>query len=625
MNSARRLCRVPLAVALVASLLLVWGGSADAKHRPGLSSPTFGNAASQEPDLSADGKVMTFISFASNLIQPSGLSGVVTPTDTNGTNDVFVSDGLQTILVTYDYDNNQAANGPSESPSISNDGRYVAFASRATNLGVPDANGAVEDIFKFDLKSRTMSLISVKTNGVAGNNDSDQPSISADGRYVAFRSYATNLVNSDANGKTDIFLADTSLHTVSRVSVTSSGGEANGDSSFPALSGDGTVVAFQSAARNLIGSNQDGNGVVDVFTHSMTTGNTKRVSVTNSGAEANGRSEAAALSSDGQVVAFASLATNLIGQGDTNGFQDVFVRNRSAGTTVRASSLNSLQGDGASFDPSISADGRFVVFSTYATWGVDPYSYADVWEKDLTGGGLQRMSSPASADTSGAPWLDADSNQPAISDNGYVSAFTTLASNVVAPPKPPVSDVATHEFADQPNRSGCILTLFSIALFSSAVYFSFSNDSPTSSDRCDEAGELGQADTTQDPIVIHVTSSTADIFSNITALGGITTWLRYGVWNGSRGWGFNKIVSKHGWGPIVKGQVQGIFANPTLVAQQGSAFAVYGTYFSSFWGQTCSRKIIVETSTGPISGILVGNTAPGIITTYAKLGTRTDF
>ena len=158
--------------------------------------------------------------------------------------------------------------------------------------------------------------------------------ISGDGRFVAFVSAATNLVTGDNNNAADIFVRDRQAGTTTRVSVTSTGGQANGASSDPAISADGRYVAFVSRATNLVAG--DTNGVRDVFVHDRQTGATTRISVNSSENQGNAESLAPSLSADGRYVAFASSASNLV-TGDTNSTSDVFVRDRQAGTTTRVS------------------------------------------------------------------------------------------------------------------------------------------------------------------------------------------------------------------------------------------------------------------------------------------------
>ncbi len=189
-----------------------------------------------------------------------------------------------------------------------------------------------------------------------GNGASTNPRVAADGSVVAFVSEADNLVAGDTNGVADIFIADLTTLAITRVSLGAGGAQANGASSEPAISDDGRYVVFTSLASNLVGTN-DTNGVSDVFVHDRTAGTTTRVSVTAGGAQANGASRAGDISPSGDWVAFESDATNLVG-GDSNGVTDVFAATRTGGTVLRMSAPDALgfpfqQSNGPSTDPVI--------------------------------------------------------------------------------------------------------------------------------------------------------------------------------------------------------------------------------------------------------------------------------
>ena len=197
----------------------------------------------------------------------------------------------------------------------------MAFVSYASNLVSEDTNGW-EDIFLHDTQTGTTTRLSVDSSGTQGNGQSYTPSISEDGRYVAFRSSANNLVSGDTNGTWDIFLRDTQTGITTRLSVDSSGTQGNDDSWSPSISADGRYVAFSSGASNLVSG--DTNGWDDIFLHDTQTGTTTRLSVDSSGKQANNQSYTPSISADGRYVAFSSLASNLV-SGDTNGKEDVFV------------------------------------------------------------------------------------------------------------------------------------------------------------------------------------------------------------------------------------------------------------------------------------------------------------
>jgi Tol biopolymer transport system component len=315
---------------------------------------------------------------------------------------------------------------PSSQSEMSLDGRYTAFVSDAPNVVAGDTNGA-PDVFLRDRVAGTTIRVSVATGGGQGNGRSDLPSISRDGRYVAFFSMATNLVTGDTNGKSDVFVRDLVAGTTRRVSVTASGGQANGDSDFVSISDDGQQVAFGSAASNLVSG--DGNGQHDIFVRDRTAGTTRRVSVSSSGAGGNGASLFPAISGNGNVVAFVSDATNLVA-GDINGNQDVFVRVRSTGLTQIVSLGNGGEAaNNISAEPAVSRDGRYVAFDSSASnlVGGDTNGLQDVFVRDRTAGTTQLVSAwPA-----GTP-MNRLSTAPDISENGQVVVFTSQLSDAGA-------------------------------------------------------------------------------------------------------------------------------------------------------------------------------------------------
>jgi Tol biopolymer transport system component len=332
------------------------------------------NGPSIMPAISADGRFVAFESLATNLA-----SG-----DTNGVSDVFVNDRMGFVTTRVSVSSSGAqANAESVNAAISADGRFVAFESLATNLVASDTNG-VRDVFVRDRATGTTTRVSVSSSGAQGNGASSSPELSADGRFVAFLSQASNLVPGDTTvGNTDAFVHDRLTGQTTRVSVSSSGGQAIGETLFVAISGDGNVVGFASSAANLVPN--DTNGATDVFVHVRATGQTARVSVSSAGVQGNDFSVAPSLNSNGQVVAFFSNASTLV-SGDTNGTNDVFVHDRATGETVRASVANDgAQGNSFGERPSLSADGRVVAFFSGATNLVagDTNGVVDVFVRDL--------------------------------------------------------------------------------------------------------------------------------------------------------------------------------------------------------------------------------------------------
>jgi len=313
------------------------------------------NDASYYPVLSADGRYVAFDSDASNLV-----SG-----DANGSIDIFIKDTLTGVINRASTDSGGVeGNSHSSDPDISADGRYVVFASNAGNLVTPDSNFS-QDIFVKDTQTGFTTRVSTGSGGIQGNGACYGPVISADGRYVVFDSYANNLVTGDTNGARDVFIKDTQTDITTRVSTDSGGLESNNTSKQPAISADGRYVAFDSDASNLVAG--DTNGVSDIFLKDTLTGITTRVSTNSSGVEGAGHSYKPVLSADGRYVAFYSYASNLVA-GDGNGQRDVFIKDTLTGMTTRVSTNSGgLEGNSYSIEPVLSADGRYVTFYALAS------------------------------------------------------------------------------------------------------------------------------------------------------------------------------------------------------------------------------------------------------------------
>jgi Tol biopolymer transport system component len=323
------------------------------------SSGAQGDGDSLEPQISGDGRYVVFYSFATNLV----------PGDSNGCSDIFVRDTLlgTTTCVSVDP-SGRPANGGNRYPTISHDGRFVAWESNASNLVPGDTNGQ-RDIFVRDLLLGLTTRVSTASGGAQADAGSTDANLSPDGRWIAFESDATNLVAGDTNGVTDVFLHDRTTGSTVRVSTNGSGSQAIQPSNDPYVSDQGRYVAFDSRDATLVSG--DTNGLIDIFVKDMLTGALERCSLDSSGVEADWDCYDPVLSPDGQKLVFFSLAGNLVA-GDTNLAEDIFLRDRAAATTERISvSAAGQQGDGASFYPALSPDGRFVAFDSGSTDLVD--------------------------------------------------------------------------------------------------------------------------------------------------------------------------------------------------------------------------------------------------------------
>ena len=468
----------PLAV-LAALLPFTWAAPASAQATFRLTETAAGvegNSDSSRPAISADGRHVAFYSDSSNLV----------PGDTNLVRDIFVHDTMTGAITRVSVSSSGAqANDKSSRASISADVRYVAYYSDATNL-VPGDTNLARDAFVhdrdadgdgvFDEPGAVATVrVSVSTGGVQGNALSSRPKLSADGRFVAFMSDATNLVAGDTNLFRDAFLHDRDadgngvldepggILTV-RVSVSTGGAQGNAESSIPRVSEDGRHVVFRSDATNLVAG--DTNGQRDVFVRDVVLGTTTRISLSTSGGQGDRESSRPTISADGRFVAFYSGASNLV-PGDTNqhceldifgqpictNARDCFVRDRDtdedgiydepgAVSTVRVSVTTSgAQGNDRTEDPDISADGRFVTFWTEATnfFGADANgSLADVLLHDRDADGNGVFDEPGgistvlvSQSTAGVQSNDV-SRRPVVSADGRYVAFRGNGTNLVA-------------------------------------------------------------------------------------------------------------------------------------------------------------------------------------------------
>jgi Tol biopolymer transport system component len=405
-NAARRIAAVGLLTGVLALLAVPASAAAGTTERVSVDSA--GNQENGYPRpwtthldlaLSADGRFVAFTSRSTNLV----------PGDTNGSPDVFVHDRQTGTTERVSVDSaGTEGNGQSLRPTLSADGRFVAFISWATNLVPEDTNGAA-DVFVRDRQTGITERVSVASDGMQGNREAwflGPPALSADGRFVAFISEASNLVPGDTNGTPDVFVHDRQTGTTERVSVDSAGNQLNTYFYYPSLSADGRFVAFarfrplgytmgsredvyvhdrQTGTTELVGMNSAGGATLSpdgrfVFgmwanadfgvplapvVYDRQTGTTERVNVDG---------HHSAISLDFRFVAFISYCGTIYYSecapvpGDTNSASDVFVHDRQTGTTERVSvASDGTQGDSGSYSPAISADGRIVAFISDAT------------------------------------------------------------------------------------------------------------------------------------------------------------------------------------------------------------------------------------------------------------------
>jgi Tol biopolymer transport system component len=416
-------CRAACASVAVLSFLLVPVPVAQAQaglfSRLSVSSTgEQGDGGSFSAATSADGRLTAFVSHASNLV----------PGDGNGRCDTFVRDAGAgtTTRISVTAAGAESTDGfQCGAPAVSGDGRYVAFVSDAGDLVPGDTNGSL-DVFVRDREAATTTRASVSSAGAEGNGNSFEPAISADGRFVAFTSGATNLVEGQHVADPGIYVHELATGATEWVSIPRPEGVTSGPSYQPSLSGDGRYVAFASRGDLVEG---DTNLAADVFVFDRALGTTSRASVTSEGRQAElGRSgsEDPAISADGRYVAFTSDARDLAPGVDNFNVQ-IFVRDRTGGATTLAS-VNSAGDEGAgdgSFAPSITADGRYVAFHTGANnlYPGHVFDTIDVVVRDTVAGTTKAMTvGRSSGDYSIFPSLSAD---------GAWVAFASLAAFLV--------------------------------------------------------------------------------------------------------------------------------------------------------------------------------------------------
>jgi Tol biopolymer transport system component len=426
---ARFLCLVPLVLAGTVTSSTAQGLTSLASQAPGGLPATADNAA-----ISLSGRYVVFRSASDDL------AGLV------DFNEIFLLDrvtgAIERISKAADV-GTAPANNNSNNPTVSLDGRYVAFQSNASNLVAGDTNDQ-EDIFVRDRQTNVTTRVSVSSAGAQANGFSIRATISSDGRFVVFASNATNLVAGDTNAQTDVFLRHLQNSTTIRVSVSSSGAQANGASFQSSISFDGAWVAFESDATNLVAG--DTNAKRDVFLYGRLTGAVTRLSLASNGAEGNGDSSSPVISADGSTIAFVSTASNLVS--DFNAaIADVFVHVRATGQTSCVSvgppvfsppenpSVACGGANAMSNYPSISADGTVVAFASDAMNMVegDENNKRDVFVRDRTARTIRRVSVASNGtEGNGAAFDNPPEVQAYISGDGRLVAFHSDANNLLA-------------------------------------------------------------------------------------------------------------------------------------------------------------------------------------------------
>ncbi len=376
-----------------------WQASAEPIRRVGLGSIQ-GNGDSTQASISSSGRVIAFVSNASNFVSENNTNPGVFVYERNQQNMIRVPIGGSSLRVlgvvgqeeqyvllrnddgVYLYDrkttslepisvsnSGELGNAHSDSASSSSDGDWIAFSSFANNI-VPNDFDNFADVFLYNRTTKTVESISRAANGVQGNNDSEEPHISSDGRFIAFVSDASNLVANDRNGLGDVFLYDRTTRSIQRVNVSSTGIESNGFTFPPSMSGNGRFVVFQSLASNLVPGDINRNSDLFVFDRIILTTERLSISFPLSSQTTN---VSPSISDEGQYVIFESL-NSILNPTDTSSTKSIFVYDRFVSPTPSGSvssqlslvskSLVGVPNNGDSQRASISSDGRSIVFES---------------------------------------------------------------------------------------------------------------------------------------------------------------------------------------------------------------------------------------------------------------------
>lgn len=388
-----------------------------------------------EPNISQDGRFVSFMTSSSDIVA----------NDTNNKTDIFVRDRK---LGTTVRANLTSAGGELSwvvsGYKMSANGRFIIFSSSGSGIVPGDTNGK-QDMFLRDLKNNTTEMVSLASTGALPNDSTrDVADISADGRYVVFSSYATNLVPNDVNSNQDVFIRDRKLGTTTMLSKSDGGTLGNDFSTNASISCDGSYVTFISGASNLV--NNDTNGKVDVFLVDRVADN----SVSNLTVNANGDSWLggyADISCNGETVVFGSEASNLV-VNDTNNARDLFVYNMIDGTFERVNVdpagnetvyiPNPNNGVRPVSTNSLDYSGRYVVFSGLTTTFVsgDTNSANDIFLRDLRDGTTQIISKRNTTTQT-----NAGSSNPAVSLDGREVIFDSLDTGYVSGDTNSVQDI----------------------------------------------------------------------------------------------------------------------------------------------------------------------------------------
>lgn len=357
-----------------------------------LNGDLYPDGNSFSPSISGDGRFVAFASFASNLI----------PGDNNDDSDVYMRDRVDGTIRRISVSPDGSASGGWD-PRISADGRFVVFTSDQPLI----AGNALTSLYVYDIENRQLERIRPGIGGTDGNGDTLNGALSADGRFVVFQSSASDLVAGDTNGEEDIFLYDRVNQTTERINVSDSGDQANDYSTEPTVSIDGRYVAFESDADNLVASDTNGNST-DIFVRDRIAGTTELVSLHFTGSQLRYSVGDPEISADGKFITFKGRL--LAGLPDS-----VFLYDREAGTSKLISANQDPDADDAR-QPTISGDGRYVAYLVFSV--SSGFIFEDVYLYDSETETLEQVNSledglPPGADVFG-PSLSADGGSVAV-------------------------------------------------------------------------------------------------------------------------------------------------------------------------------------------------------------------
>lgn len=383
---------------------------------------TQANGESGHADLSENGRYVSFWSWASNLV----------PGDTNGWGDIFLRDteSNETTCVSVSLDGDPAFRGATNDCDISGTGRYVAFTSDSSDLVADEDPDGYSDVFVRDMQSAETTLVSQSSLGVRGNYYSGGPSVSADGRYVAFFSQASDLVPGDTNSRQDVFVRDLQLGVTTRVSTGPAGEQGDNHSFYPKISKDGTKVAFLTYSTTFAAD--DTSDRADIYIKTIDGGAIERVNVKPDGGESSvevALNDYMGLSADGRYVAFASRAGDLVSAPVQTG-DCIYVRDTESDvTTAPVHATDGGLPDSSADFPSMSSDGSLVAFGSAASNLVedDTRGYFDQFVVDVATGECVRASV-----ASGGEDANSAASEGRIAADGTAMAFVSHATNLVA-------------------------------------------------------------------------------------------------------------------------------------------------------------------------------------------------